>query len=108
MKGVAVAADVATIVTTKVVATTEDEGRYLSAKSVFSHISIHFPSITSNPTTFSCASAFLISFNLYCWSFAGQSISFSLITLSLLFSFVFGISGVFISGISGASVFVFC
>ena len=32
MKGVAVAADVATIVTTKVVATTEDEGRYFEVK----------------------------------------------------------------------------
>ena len=107
-KGVAVAADVATIVTTKVVATTDDDGRYLSTKSVFAHISTHFPSTTSNPTTFSCASAFLTSLSLNCWSFAGQSISFSSITLSLLFSFVFGISGVFISGISGASVLVFC
>jgi len=108
MKGVAVAADVATIVTTKVVATTEDEGRYFETMSVFPHTSTHFPSNISKPITFSSASAFLKSFNLYCWSFAGQSISFSLITLSLLFSFVFGISGVFISGISGASVFVFC
>jgi hypothetical protein len=107
-KGVAVAADVATIVTTRVVATTEDEGRYLSTKSVFAHISTHFPSITSNPTTFSCASAFLTSFSLNLWSFAGQSIFFSLTMLSSLFFFVFGISDVFIYGISGASVCVFC
>ena len=35
-------------------------------------------------------------------------LAFSSITLLLLFSFVFGISGVFTSGISGASVLVFC